>query len=51
MKEQQLWDSLKALKPFIKKQTYKTIKGQIKAGDLEGAKKGIKKIYNGLLLQ
>lgn len=51
MKEQQLWDSLKALKPFIKKQTYKTIKGQIKAGDIEGARKGIERINNGLLLQ
>lgn len=38
---------LKEVKPLVKPQTYKTIKGQIKAGDVEGAKKGIKRILEG----
>ena len=45
-------EELKRIKPFIKHNTYKTIKGQIKAGDLEGAKKGIERlrVENGLFM-
>ncbi len=50
MREIETINALKEIRPLITKQTYKTIKGQIKAGDLEGAKKGIERIKNGLLV-
>lgn len=35
---------LKKAKPYLTKQQYRTIKGQINAGDVEGAKKGLNKL-------
>jgi hypothetical protein len=42
--EMKLYKLLKKFKNKLNKQQYNTIKGQIKAGDLEGAMKGINKL-------
>lgn len=39
-----MYRMLKKAKPYLTKQQYRTIKGQIVAGDVEGAKKGLKKL-------
>ena len=39
-----LWKTLRANKHKLTKQQYKTIKGQIKAGDIEGARKGLTRL-------
>ena len=39
-----MYRMLKKAKPFLTKQQYRTIRGQIIAGDVEGAKKGLKKL-------
>lgn len=41
---QELWDELQKLKGFIPRNTYSTIRGQIKRGDTEGAAIGIKRL-------
>lgn len=41
-----MWNTLKLSKPYLTKQQYRTIKGQIKAGDTEGARKGLIKLLN-----
>lgn len=38
--------NLKASRSMLTKQQYKTIKGQILAGDPQGAMKGLRKILN-----
>jgi hypothetical protein len=35
---------LLSYKPYLPRQTYKTLKGQILAGDAEGAMRGLKKL-------
>ena len=35
---------LKQAKPLLTKQQYRTLKGQLIAGDVEGVKKGLKKL-------
>lgn len=51
MKQAELLKELKELKPAIKRNTYRTIKGQILAGDYAGAERGIERMKNnGLLL-
>ncbi len=42
--EKYIWQQLKTIRPTISVQLYRTIKGQIKAGDYEGALKGITRI-------
>ena len=44
MKDTGLMLRLKALKNYINPNTYRTIKGQIINGDVEGASKGIERI-------
>ena len=39
-----MWKLLKVSKPYLTKQQYRTIKGQIVAGDTEGAIKGLRKL-------
>ncbi len=46
MSEIELYKLLKRYKYKLSKQQYNTIKGQIKANDLDGAFKGIKTILN-----
>lgn len=46
MNELELYKLLKKYKYKLTKQKYKTIKGQIKVNDLEGAYKGIKTILD-----
>ena len=50
--KRQLWElqamlrKLKKSGPWMTRQQYRTIKGQILAGDYEGAEKGLNKILN-----
>lgn len=39
-----MWKRLKESKQYLTKQQYKTIKGQLIAGDLKGAEKGLNKL-------
>lgn len=39
-----MYRMLKKCKPYLTKQQYKTIKGQIIAGDTEGALRGLNKL-------
>ena len=48
MKEQVIKDLL-MIKKDIPRQTFKTIMGQLKAGDIEGAKVGIERLKRKLL--
>lgn len=37
---------LKAYRPFLTQQQYRTLKGQALAGDVDGAVKGLNKVLN-----
>ena len=39
-----MWKILKTSKPYLTKQQYRTIKGQIVAGDTEGAIKRLRRL-------
>ena len=39
-----MYRMLKKYRPYLTRQQYKTIKGQIIAGDYNGAEKGLKKL-------
>lgn len=39
-----MWKLLKDSKEYLTRQQYKTIKGQIIAGDIDGAQKGLKRL-------
>lgn len=39
-----MYSLLKKYRPYLTKQQYKTIKGQIIAGDYNGAEKGLKRL-------
>lgn len=41
-----MWKVLKENKQHLTKQQYKTIKGQIIAGDIDGARKGLQRLLN-----
>ena len=42
------YEMLKQVRKYLSSQQYKTIKGQIKAGDVKGACKGIENLMNKL---
>jgi len=44
MEQKEFIQMLKAHKPYLTKQQFKTIKGQALAGDVEGANKGLQKL-------
>lgn len=39
-----MWKRLKESKKYLTKQQYRTIKGQLIAGDVEGANKGLNRL-------
>ena len=39
-----MWNKLKRARKYLTKQEYRTIKGQLIAGDIEGARKGLDRI-------
>lgn len=39
-----MWKRLKESKKYLTKQQYRTIKGQLIAGDIEGANKGLNRL-------
>lgn len=39
-----MWKLLKDSKEYLTRQQYKTIKGQIIAGDIDGAQKGLQRL-------
>lgn len=39
-----MWKRLKENKKYLTKQQYRTIKGQLIAGDIEGANKGLNRL-------
>lgn len=39
-----MWNKLKESRKYITKQQYKTIKGQLAAGDIDGASKGLARL-------
>lgn len=39
-----MWKLLKDSKAYLTRQQYKTIKGQIIAGDIDGAQKGLQRL-------
>lgn len=39
-----MWKLLKDSRKYLTKQQYRTIKGQIIAGDIEGARKGLRRL-------
>lgn len=41
-----MWKLLKDSRKHITKQQYRTIKGQLIAGDVDGARKGLKRLLN-----
>ena len=45
VKEKEMWMKLKQFRPYLTKQQYLTIKGQLKKGELDGAWKGMNQCY------
>ena len=45
VKEKEMWKKLKQFRPYLTKQQYLTIKGQLKKGELDGAWKGMNQCY------
>lgn len=41
-----MWKWLKDSRKYLTKQQYRTIKGQLIAGDIDGARKGLNRLLN-----